>query len=68
MRANPPPGTLLASEPMVRSETRYTIIRGDTISTIAQRYGISSRSLKSHNRLANDRIRIGQVILIPGGA
>lgn len=68
MRANPPPGTQLASEPMVQSDMRYTITRGDTISTIAERYGISSRSLRSHNRLANDKIRVGQVILIPGGA
>ena len=68
MRANPPPGTWLALNPGNQEDLRYTITRGDTLSTIAQRYGISSRLLKSHNGLRSDKIRVGQVIRIPGGA
>ncbi|MEQ9452845.1 MAG: N-acetylmuramoyl-L-alanine amidase [Pseudomonadales bacterium] len=68
MRDNPPPGTLLANNPDIRDEFRYTITRGDTLSTIAERYGVSSRSLKSHNGLSSDKIRVGQVLVIPGGA
>ncbi len=64
MRSNPPPGTLLAS---ADGELRYTIVRGDTLSKIAQRYGVSSRMLRSRNGLNGDRIRVGQVILIPAG-
>ena len=64
LRANPPPGSLLAS---LGGELRYTIVRGDTLSQIAQRYGVSSRSIKSHNGLKNDKIRVGQVIVIPTG-
>lgn len=67
MRANPPPGTLLAQRTQ-GSEFRYTIVRGDTLSAIAQRFGISSGSLRRHNGLRGDKIRIGQVLRIPGGA
>lgn len=66
MRSNPPPGTRLAKIWEFRQEMRYTIVRGDTLSTIAMRYGISSRILKSKNGLRNDNIRVGQVLLIPG--
>jgi len=62
MRSNPPPGTLLAA---TGGELRYTIVRGDTLSRIAQRYGVSSKTLRTHNGLANDKIRVGQVLLIP---
>ncbi len=70
MQANPPPGTLLASNAANtgRGEVRYTIVPGDTLSTIAQRYGVSSGSLKSLNGLRSDKIRVGQVIRIPGEA
>ncbi len=68
MRDNPPPGSQLASRSGNRGIFRYTITRGDTISTIAERYGVSSRSLKTHNGLSSDKIRIGQVLEIPGEA
>ena len=64
LRSNPPPGTLLAQQD---GDMRYTIVRGDTLSTIAQRYGVSSKTLRSVNKLRNDKIRVGQVILIPAG-
>ena len=64
MRANPPPATWLADR---REEIRYTIGRGDTISEIAARYGVSSSALKKRNRLSSDRIRVGQTIYIPRG-
>jgi N-acetylmuramoyl-L-alanine amidase len=64
MRANPPPTTLLAER---REEILYTVSRGDTISEIAARYGVSATQLKQRNRLASDTIRVGQKITIPGG-
>ena len=64
MRANPPPATLLAER---REEIRYTVSRGDTISEIAARYGVSTTQLKRRNRLTGDTIRVGQKITIPGG-
>ncbi len=66
MRNNPPPGTLLAANAGTRPEMRYTIVRGDTLSTIAMRYGISSKLLKTKNGLRNDKIKVGQVLVIPG--
>ena len=64
MRSNPPPATWLAQR---REEIRYTIGRGDTISEIAERYGVTSSALKKRNRLSSDRIRVGQTIVIPRG-
>jgi LysM repeat protein len=64
MRSNPPPATLLAER---REEIRYTVSRGDTLSEIAVRYGVSEAQLKRRNRLSDDTIRIGQKITIPGG-
>lgn len=64
MLANPPPATWLAER---RQEIRYTIGRGDTISEIAARYGVTSSALKKRNRLSSDRIRVGQKIYIPRG-
>jgi N-acetylmuramoyl-L-alanine amidase len=65
--ANPPPGTTLAMEgpPARRGPSEHIIVRGDTLSEIAQRYNVSLRALRSLNGLRNDRIRIGQVLRIP---
>ena len=65
MRANPPPSTFLAAR---RTELRYTISPGDTLSEIANRYGVSALALKKRNKLLSDRIRVGQTIYIPRGA
>jgi N-acetylmuramoyl-L-alanine amidase len=43
----------------------HKVKNGDTLSEIAVRYGVSTRKLKSYNRLKSDRIRIGQIIKIP---
>lgn len=53
-----PEGTILASR-------KHIIARGDTLSMIAEHYRVSLNSLKTANRLTNDRIRIGQVLTIP---
>jgi N-acetylmuramoyl-L-alanine amidase len=42
------------------------IVGGDTLSGIAERYNVSTRLLRQHNGLKSDRIRIGQVLRIPG--
>ncbi|MFI4954628.1 MAG: N-acetylmuramoyl-L-alanine amidase [Gammaproteobacteria bacterium] len=44
---------------------QHTIRNGDTLSTIAQQYGISVARLKQHNNLSGDTIRTGQVLQIP---
>ncbi len=59
--ANPPPGTLVART----SPRRHVIRRGDTLSHIAQTYGVSMRSLRATNKLTNDRLLVGKVLAIP---
>ena len=51
--------------PNGKSVDADTIVRGDTLSKIAQRYGVSSRTLRSRNGLNGDTIKVGQVIFIP---
>ena len=61
-----PAGTLIAWQ-RERGGVRYTIARGDTLSGIAVRYGTSTRRIREANGLSGDRIRVGQVIVIPAG-
>ena len=60
---NAPAGSYLA----LKSNKRHTISRGETLSGIAQKYGVSMRSIKSVNAMASNQIRIGQVLNIPRG-
>ena len=47
----------------------YTVVRGDTLSGIAQRYGTSWQTLAAMNGIANPNlITPGQKIKLPGGA
>lgn len=46
---------------------KHVISRGDTLSGIAQHYGVSMRAIKKQNRLASNKIRVGQVLKIPNG-
>lgn len=43
----------------------YTVKAGDTLSTIASRYGVSVVRLKRANRLSGDSLRIGDRLEIP---
>lgn len=45
----------------------HTISRGETLSEIALQYGVSMRAIKSANKLASSRVKIGQVLEIPRG-
>ena len=57
-----PEGTLLAASNTVR---KHVIARGDTLSTIAQHYRVSTKQLRDHNGLKSDLIKVGQVLTIP---
>ena len=50
-----------------QSTTSYTVQKGDLLEKIAQRFGVSTRSLVTLNHLPNaNRIVVGQKLRIPG--
>lgn len=60
-------GDLLGA-PLTAGETTYTVKRGDTLSVIARRHGVTVATLQQRNRLKGDRILVGQKLVIPGTA
>ncbi len=54
-----PVGTRLAAR-------KHTISRGDTLSHVANRYGVTTKDILAHNSLKSTVVRVGQVIDIPG--
>jgi N-acetylmuramoyl-L-alanine amidase len=63
-RAHPPPGSLLAYQ-RDAGDREYTIVRGDTLSGIAQRFNVTVALLKQYNALNNSNILVGQTLRIP---
>ncbi len=64
---NAPPDTRIAMD-LKRKPTRqvrHVVARGDTVSEIAERYNVSTADIRRANKLANDRIRVGQTLSIP---
>ena len=61
---------LRAPEPRVTTASSvyggavYRVRRGDTLSRIAKRYGVSVSKLKSMNNLRSDLVRVGQVLVV----
>lgn len=53
-----PEGTILASR-------KHIISRGETLSTIAHQYSVSTNALREHNGLKGDLVRVGQTLSIP---
>ena len=49
------------------SSVIYTVRSGDTLSTIAGRYGVSVTKLRRLNRLSSSRLQVGQRLEIPEG-
>jgi LysM repeat protein len=44
---------------------KYTVIRGDTLLEIADKFGLSVNDIKTANSLNKDKIKIGQILFIP---
>ena len=57
-----PPGTMIARG---RTPREHLIRNGDTLSHIANRYGVSMRTLRSTNKLRSDRLYVGKTLRIP---
>ena len=61
-------GSPQAPAPAPAALGQYTVVAGDTLSGIAQRFGTSWQTLASINGLANPNlIRVGQVLKVTGG-
>jgi N-acetylmuramoyl-L-alanine amidase len=61
----PPPGTWVAANITARPR-EHIVARGETLSGIAVRHGVSLSSLRSANRLRGDVVRVGERLQIPG--
>ena len=49
--------------------TAHTVARGETLTSIAKLYNVTASELQKFNHIEDDRkLRIGQIISIPGGA
>ncbi|WP_067865930.1 N-acetylmuramoyl-L-alanine amidase [Neptuniibacter marinus] len=60
-----PPALTLIAQRKVKDARSYKVVRGDTLSVIASKNGVSLASLRKVNSLKNDTIKIGQVLRIP---
>jgi N-acetylmuramoyl-L-alanine amidase len=61
----PPPGTWVAANTSARAR-EHIVARGETLSGIAVRHGVSLSSLRAVNRLRGDVVRVGERLQIPG--
>lgn len=62
----PPPNTLVAWRQQNAGKLKtIKVKRGDTLSEIAMRYGISLQTLKELNKIESDNIRLGQRLEVP---
>ncbi len=63
---NPPANTYVAwRKQNVGSQVTVEVKRGDSLSLIAARYGLSVQALKEFNGLDSDVIRLGQTLEVP---
>ncbi|GMU44414.1 MAG: N-acetylmuramoyl-L-alanine amidase [Lysobacterales bacterium] len=60
--ATPPPGTWIAANAKARA---HVVMRGETLSEIASRHGVSVRRIRQENELDTDMLRVGLVLKIP---
>jgi LysM repeat protein len=58
----------LVSSAFAAGDSIHVVQRGDTLSRISRRYGVSTTAIRSNNNISGDLIRVGQELKIPGGA
>ncbi|MFB9137682.1 N-acetylmuramoyl-L-alanine amidase [Vibrio sp. AK197] len=61
---NPPEGTLFANR---GKAIKHKVSSGESLSRLAQRYGVSMKAIMSANNLSSSSLRIGQQLTIPAG-
>lgn len=60
--------TKKTSEAPYQTTVTYTVKSGDNLTAIANRHGVSIKSIKSLNGLRSDLIKVGQTIDLPGAS
>jgi N-acetylmuramoyl-L-alanine amidase len=60
--AAPPPGTWIAANVRTRA---HVVARGETLTEIASRHGVSVSKIRQVNALNSDNVRVGAVLKIP---
>ena len=56
------------SKPSVIESAVYTVVAGDSLWKISQKFGMTVDNLKAYNKLTSDVIKIGQKLAIPPSA
>ncbi len=57
--------SLTPADKQIQFDVYHKVVRGDTLASIAKRYGVSSSALKRTNRLRRNSVRVGQSLRIP---
>lgn len=66
--ASAPAAPATFSDNFPKEGVTYTVQRGDTLSSIAQRHGARVQDIVNANRITDPtRVQVGQVLFIPGG-
>ncbi|MCX2575138.1 muramidase family protein [Pedobacter sandarakinus] len=53
--------------PEIDAAGTHTVLRNETIFTIAKQYGVTAYQLRKLNQMSDNALTIGQVIKVPGG-
>lgn len=56
---------IIQGDELQRGVTEYRVVRGDTVPSVANKFGISTQTLKWANDLTNDALNAGTRLLIP---
>lgn len=62
---SPPPNTWIANH---TKASKHIVKRGDTLGDIAKNYNVSLNEIKKLNKKANNKIRVGEVLVLPRAA
>ncbi len=63
---SPPPSNSTGSAPATTTTIiTYQVARGDTLSSIARRFGVTVDAIKRQNNLKSSSLKVGQILQIP---
>ena len=61
-----PTQSVVRHQPVKPSYPRYIVTKGDTLSSISRRSGLSVFNIKRFNQLKSEHLEVGQVLYLPG--